>query len=80
MFCPQVIFLAEHILPEDLNFYHWDFENSEKGGFQVNLVDFRTHENHENVVFLQILPLLDCHKINMGTNFKNHMVKIWILR
>ena len=28
-------------LLENLNFYCWDFENSKKYGFQVNVVDFR---------------------------------------
>ena len=37
----------------------------------MNVVDFRTNKNHENVAFLKILPLLNCHKINTRTNLKN---------
>ena len=76
---PSGNFLADTCLPEDLNFTIGILKILKKEAPDVNFIDFRIHENHENVVFFQILPLLDCHKINMGTNFENPMVKIWIL-
>ena len=75
MYCREVKFLKQNtFLPENLNFYCWDLENS--------VIDFRINKNHENVTFLKILPLLNCHKINTSTNFKNpyYGINVRILR
>ena len=52
-------------------FFPLGFENSVKEGSQINFVDFRIYKNHGNLARYEILPLLDCNKINMGTKFEN---------
>ena len=50
----------------------------------ISLISEFMKHDHETVVFSQILPLLDYHKINTGTNFENPQgksldlkVKMW---